>query len=270
MQMFRDPVIYGPYYNDTMHLIPFYMKEHLKFDVDKLNMWIRWVQDISQYMPCSTCAFHYVTYITETAPPDEMKTYDEAWKWSVDRHNAINERTKTPVLSYREAEKALRERTLLNLIPNHTLTNWFSMDVWIMLAIATYTNFSAENDKESFIAFMKHTFQLIPFGYRKVQGQPVSDMLIKYIDQDGKFDSMDEAFDTLRNLYNHVAPHFNTKELSDQEWENRIKRITEVHHYAKVMHRFKQKVALNKKLVDQQWVSMFKMLSNVLKVLILK
>ena len=94
--------IYGPGYWAAMHI------RSLKATTyeEKIRAATQIAMDVSGF-PCTSCRNHGIQYISHNPliHPINDKDKHSLFKWTVDFHNAVNERIEKPIFSYDEARK---------------------------------------------------------------------------------------------------------------------------------------------------------------------
>lgn len=216
MRLASHSVVYGPPYNNVMHLIAYHLYKNVQFDPNILESWSLLLHDIARYLPDQSDRDIFRVYLEENPPGgDEIKSFEDVWKWSVDHHNSLNVLTGTPKFTYEVAEESVQFRNLLSLKKNFTLYEHFSTEVWCMLAITA--SVMDPNEEEAYIAFLTRFFRLVPFGSKVVNDKTIADMLISKLDE-VKLDSRDNAVNAICDLRNLASVHFDSKMFSHEEW----------------------------------------------------
>ena len=96
------PDFWGPSFWKTIHLAIIGMPEQL--DATNKQALSDFLYSFTNLLPCKSCRDHYTLNIEEN-PPD-LTSKSSLWKWSVDIHNSVNQRTGKSELTYDEAIKA--------------------------------------------------------------------------------------------------------------------------------------------------------------------
>jgi hypothetical protein len=110
------PAVWGHHQWTMLHLMAFVYPENP--DINRQQSMIKYLEGMSNNLPCPGCSYHCINYFTEFPPQVESK--EKLTKYFVDFHNSVNKRTFKRELSYSEAEEALKDRCF-------KLDNW--MDI---------------------------------------------------------------------------------------------------------------------------------------------
>lgn len=78
-----------------------------------------YLEHLFQNLPCEQCSVHATKYHAQHVPDYEHWTAEQMYQWVVDFHNAVNVRTGKPVMSTKDARKALVERSLSKDVLQH-------------------------------------------------------------------------------------------------------------------------------------------------------
>ena len=98
------PGVWGPAQWMTLHMQAECYP--LKPDAKRQKQMLDYMKNLCPNLPCPGCSGHCDTYTTEH-PPD-VSSRHALKKYFFDFHNAVNKRTNKRVLSYEEAEEAVR------------------------------------------------------------------------------------------------------------------------------------------------------------------
>ena len=93
------PDFWGPYFWKTIHLIIIGLPDVLDSDIK--HALTDFFFSLSSLLPCGACRIHYLDYIDKN-PPNVTSKID-VWKWSVDLHNSVNQRTDKRLYTHDEA-----------------------------------------------------------------------------------------------------------------------------------------------------------------------
>ena len=103
------PPIWGTITWHVIHYLVYaYPENPSKTKQDEME---KWLLNLCPLLPCSGCKNHCSDYLKNYPPPVSDKR--NLWNWSIDFHNAVNERTGKRKLTYDEAEQIFKDRFLL-------------------------------------------------------------------------------------------------------------------------------------------------------------
>lgn len=75
---------------------------------DKMDAFKEYTRNMAILLPCGVCSSHFRKLVTDTL---HATTPQEALKWTIDVHNAVNQRLGKPVLSYAQAIAAIQQNS---------------------------------------------------------------------------------------------------------------------------------------------------------------
>lgn len=213
-----SPIQWGATFHFLIHSIAFALMMHAEFTPENLQLWADFLFALASYLPCWVCSNHFRAHLAEHPPLEDIHSWNDVWQWTVDFHNAVNERTGKRIYSEKEAREALLKQAGYPTDWSHV----FSFKFWSALTITSQTftdkdGVGNEEQQETYVNFLDLVFQLIPFGRFVHNDTLVSDILRQKLSEQ-KWDTVANAANSICNLYNEVAPLFNAVPLSAQQW----------------------------------------------------
>lgn len=213
-----SPIQWGATFHFMIHAIAFALMMHADFTPENLQLWADFLFGLLNYLPCWICAKHFRKYLAEHPPLEDIHSWNDVWQWTVDFHNDVNERTGKRIYTEKEAREALLKRAGY---PDDW-SDVFSLKFWSALTITSQTfsnkdGVAAEEQQENFVNFLDIVFQLLPFGRMAHKDTTVGEIIRNQL-SDQSWDSVANAANSICNLYNLVAPLFNSVALSTQQW----------------------------------------------------
>lgn len=83
----KDPKVFGPLIWDNFHNLARNVTTN-----DQVDVYISYVNDTIDIIPCDECLFHAKAYL-KSNPPDSYRYISYGmYQWSVDFHNTVNRR----------------------------------------------------------------------------------------------------------------------------------------------------------------------------------
>lgn len=96
-----DPKVWGPHLWSSLHYIALGYPDSPS-PVDKYN-YQNFYESLHTILPCEECATHYKALVQEMKITPHLNDKYDLFKWTVNVHNAVNQRLGKPQMSYNDA-----------------------------------------------------------------------------------------------------------------------------------------------------------------------
>lgn len=184
---------------------------------------------LCKFLMCPSCGFHCRQYTATNKP--EFVSGQQFWEYTVDFHNAVNERTGKIQVSYEEAETYLNEMLQQHGYDIDTLQDAFLQDWWTVLLLTSMTyyvppNSPTEEQKQIFTDFIRDFCYITPFGHKTIVDEESKtgeqrlcrDIMVEFLDTPlWDVSDREKSFDSITALHNRVCSGFGVFKKTREE-----------------------------------------------------
>lgn len=112
-----DPRVFGPSMWKTLHHVALGFPDE---PTEKHKQaYAIWFHNLSNVIPCQSCAEHYEELISENPPDEHMTDSHALFRWVVAIHNRVNDRLGKPRYTEDDALREATEKQYLTIKQRH-------------------------------------------------------------------------------------------------------------------------------------------------------
>jgi len=210
------PPLWGYLYWPLFHAaakayIKFFKDQNLPNDISEQILFF--FVHICKYLPCPGCRHHCSQQMQSHVP--RFFRGEDFWTYTVDFHNAVNERNDKLRFTYAQAEDALETYLQSWKSSIDTIEETFSMDWWVAILLTSMTycyvpDKPTDEEKTEYRKFLRSLCYIFPFGHKVLSdGRLCRDVMLECCDsKEMNLDSREQSFEAINHLHNSVCEHF--------------------------------------------------------------
>jgi hypothetical protein len=285
-----DQRLFGPWGWLLLHAIAYAYKLKGNLSQDDQEWIKKFLSSFCRLLPCPGCSYHCIAHIAQNIP--NFQNGEEFWKYTVDFHNSVNQRSNLLQYSYEEAETLLTQNLSGFNLAN--IQNSFIPDIWIIVlfighhfaGVRQYLKDQKENENfifkpELFDEFLISFCHVLPFSNQSISldmfekfnqiyvekcetsqenSSPkdkrllIRDIMLEKIrnEKNIDYDSEDSVIEAITSLYNSACVYFGVPLQTKEGMKSLLYSKMSVLYYADVVRSNQTRIEDHKKMMALQ------------------
>ncbi len=210
---------------------------------------------LCRYLPCPGCRIHCGQYVQVHHPTFQYAA--EFWNYTVQFHNAVNERNKKLSVTNEEAEASLAKSLSEFSFTFDTLSDAFLQDWWNVVILTTFfmstsADKPSDEEKSEYRKFLVDLFSVAPFSFKTTpDGQLIRNMLLSEIEK-MNLDTKEITFDSVTQLHNYVSMYFHILPKTTQQMKETFNTRFDLKNHSEITRAAQQREEDHKKMGELQ------------------